>query len=620
MRSRSSAPVAGAVLLRSLCAAALLRCAPSSPVAGGAGSEVGNPAPTACIHGTVRDSAGAPRPGALVRLLRTDFDPLAAAAAGAPGLVDTTDSAGSYAFTVDTAADYNILAFDPASGYRAIVQNLAPEPGDTAAAPPARLQAPARVRVPAPEVPGEGHVYLPGTLAGVNVDSAAVAEGFLTLDSVPAGLFDIALGVREAHVTVARCIFSEVKVNGGRSVTVERPTGRRLHVSTTGSDSGSGTDALPWRTIQYAVDNAGAGDTVAVAPGSYAERVEITGGGSAGAPVVVRSDSLHGASTKGFRCVDAHYVRIERFAVVDETVDPGATPGIAVSGTGIAVLANRISNTRSYAIRSVPHHDADNIYLAANTIERCGAGICLLADNCIVDDNTIERVVDYGVTVPDYVRFFGVSWLVRRNHLHGAVLTEIDSFPPTCFQTFDNNGETAQNVLIEANRCFDFGWALALQSLHHRTSRSILIRNNLFVGGTLGAVHVWGIPDVKVLNNTFVDVGPKGVRYEDKGATGGLIRNNVFCSLGPVYEFIEGATAAYSHNLLYNTPAASPPSPDDLVDTNPLFADSVGGDFSLSVLSPAIDAGAHAAAVTTDIDGTMRPRGNGWDIGAYESQ
>jgi hypothetical protein len=47
--------------------------------------------------------------------------------------------------------------------------------------------------------------------------------------------------------------------------------------------------------------------------------------------------------------------------------------------------------------------------------------------------------------------------------------------------------------------------------------------------------------------------------------------------------------------------------------------DIAGRDFTLSEVSPAIDAGADVEApYDTDKDGVLRPEGNGWDIGAYE--
>ncbi len=50
------------------------------------------------------------------------------------------------------------------------------------------------------------------------------------------------------------------------------------YVSTTGSDSAAGTSSSPWRTLQFAVDTIGPGDTIKVLPGAHAGfRIRVTG-------------------------------------------------------------------------------------------------------------------------------------------------------------------------------------------------------------------------------------------------------------------------------------------------------------------------------------------------------
>jgi hypothetical protein len=55
------------------------------------------------------------------------------------------------------------------------------------------------------------------------------------------------------------------------------------------------------------------------------------------------------------------------------------------------------------------------------------------------------------------------------------------------------------------------------------------------------------------------------------------------------------------------------------VSFDPLFVNLAGGDYHLSRLSPAINAGSNAEAPATDKDGVSRPVGVWVDIGAYES-
>jgi nitrous oxidase accessory protein NosD len=67
-----------------------------------------------------------------------------------------------------------------------------------------------------------------------------------------------------------------VVANTAAARTAADPAAGAFQVSPTGSDSGPCTAAAPCRTIRHAVDMAGAGSIIDVAPGTYAEQVTIT--------------------------------------------------------------------------------------------------------------------------------------------------------------------------------------------------------------------------------------------------------------------------------------------------------------------------------------------------------
>ncbi|MCB0060704.1 MAG: DUF1565 domain-containing protein, partial [Caldilineaceae bacterium] len=67
----------------------------------------------------------------------------------------------------------------------------------------------------------------------------------------------------------------------------QTPAGAQFFVAPIGSDRNPGTEELPFRTIQYAVDHAGAGDTVIVRAGVYHEAVTVTTSGTAEAPLII---------------------------------------------------------------------------------------------------------------------------------------------------------------------------------------------------------------------------------------------------------------------------------------------------------------------------------------------
>ncbi len=64
-----------------------------------------------------------------------------------------------------------------------------------------------------------------------------------------------------------------------------------------------------------------------------------------------------------------------------------------------------------------------------------------------------------------------------------------------------------------------------------------------------------------------------------------------------------------------STPVSGPGN----ITSSPLFIDGKSGDFRLQSASPCIDAGTGSGAPPTDILGTPRPQGAGYDMGAYEA-
>jgi len=70
-----------------------------------------------------------------------------------------------------------------------------------------------------------------------------------------------------------------------------------------------------------------------------------------------------------------------------------------------------------------------------------------------------------------------------------------------CFQTFDNNGESLRDVLVEGNTCMDFHQGFMGEASFHQASSNITFRNNVFAHG--GA---WGL---SVHRRSLTSLGPR---------------------------------------------------------------------------------------------------------------
>lgn len=86
--------------------------------------------------------------------------------------------------------------------------------------------------------------------------------------------------------------------------------GNQYYVATSGSDSGPGSAAQPFRTIQRAADVAGPGDTINITPGTYAP-VTFGRSGSEGNPITVRRNGGGALVWIDAACNEANAVQIK---------------------------------------------------------------------------------------------------------------------------------------------------------------------------------------------------------------------------------------------------------------------------------------------------------------------
>lgn len=401
-------------------------------------------------------------------------------------------------------------------------------------------------------------------------------------------------------------------------------TGRTYHVSPTGDDQQDGSATLPWRTIQKAADSLLPGDTVLVAPGSYDERVAVRRGGADGHPVLFQSLQPRAAQVKHGFAIHADDVRLSGF---DITHDQGGwlENGIWLAGNRVVIEENYIHDVPGAGISPSWANDAGwhHVTIARNQLRRCSSGLSTSGHDWLVEGNEIARLVNAGGGDSDYTRVFGRRITFRGNHFHGTIEGEIGSSHVDGWQTFSNNGEFADDVLIEKNVVEDFHQGAMLEGAG---LGRITFRNNLFVTRTWGGA--WGIcaggtpnAEITALNNTF-KVLYHGMGIRDSLGTGKLRAYNNIIYDGSSAYWGQEADVKGSKNLIFLQPpreADASDFPEDIVNADPLFVDASAFDFHLQATSPAVNNGLDMSGqVTEDLAGTARPLDGAWDIGAYE--
>lgn len=352
----------------------------------------------------------------------------------------------------------------------------------------------------------------------------------------------------------------------------------RYYVAPGGSDTNPGSAGAPFRTIQKAADVAGAGDTVIVRPGIYtggSRMVSVTRSGTPGHPITFRSERRWGAILDGrdqslvawYFDAGVGHIRVEGFEIRGLYEH-----GFDFYGGGVHDIA---------IVRNHVHHIGRNCTDTRNG--RTGASLGAGAQRVTFDGNVWHHIGRYARGEQ------GCSPRTEyyKNHDHGIYVADAD-------------GTTIKNNIFYG---FGRGWAVHRYSSRNAVARGLTIVNNTFVGQNSyrpGHIILASPTErLKIVNNIFY--GPKAAAlfFESLRFPGASVRHNMV--YGGVTKVGRPRGVTFSRNW---------------ERTDPRLREVP--DFRLRYDSPAIDAGLPLVEVQEDADGVTRPRGGGYDLGAYE--
>ncbi len=408
--------------------------------------------------------------------------------------------------------------------------------------------------------------------------------------------------------------------------------------ASSGNDSNVGTSGdAPLKTIQKAADAMVAGDTCTVLSGNYSnERVRINRSGNSGARITYNTSGK--VTMKGFM-ISASYITISGFEITDTDANWEDGVGINVTtGNECIIEGNYVyyATCRGIATSST----TSSCTIRNNRLYRNGlTGIYLSGTNHMVDGNeiwgTIQHHPKWDPPGPDAngIWFFGTGHIIRNNYIHDITFKDPENIDPhiDCFQTWgDSWNQAGSNVLFERNRCVVLestsksnGWGFML-----RGASNLIIKNNIIQ--SFGGVNTsgGGCSNLTIVSNVFASdlsfslepFSPVGIDvYSAPNVT---IKNNIFYNQPGHVIYVSGTASGLDvgYNLMYRSDGASPWTsayPHDLWKVDPKFI-APGSDFHLKADSPCIDKGIILSTVTSDFEGTSRPQGSGYDIGAFE--
>jgi len=332
----------------------------------------------------------------------------------------------------------------------------------------------------------------------------------------------------------------------------------------TGNDTEDGTQANPWETIGHAVDEASGNDTIYIYPGYYIESIDLK-------PIPKRELLLIGLGEDDSLPViqstapDIHTIDLYEFS--------GTLQGLAVTGADAHGI---------------------NIYETSSTARII---------NCQIYGNS------YGIHITG-----PSSPLILNNRIFANRTCGIGNM--------DNS-----SAIIDGNQIYENGiLSDALAGICVSVDSSPVIQNNIIRDNHPSGINVRDTANPIIVNNTLLnhneqDATGTAVKVNQaKDIQSPVILNNIIAYNDTgLFSQEEISYSENDYNNLYQNSIANMSGftgGEHDISADPLFHDV----FFLQHTSPCIDAGTSTDSPDHDMNGVIRPRGSGIDMGACEYQ
>lgn len=292
---------------------------------------------------------------------------------------------------------------------------------------------------------------------------------------------------------------------------------------------------------------------------------------------------------------------------------PGTTV-VVTPGRYVGSVSSSVSGTRGARIvfTAQPPWSAQVVGEGTEAAWRNEGNFVDIA-NFDLSGNTVRGMLNEG----SYVR-------IVANRIH-------DFTRGDCISTY-NSGYTLHDIDIIGNVVHGCGSTMLDHGIYLSYTRG-LIADNISYGNAGYGIHCWhNCGQLVISNNDAVgNGGGIAVGQGDSPHFGRItadqvtVSNNIVVDNRVVGIAEAGATGSgnrYLNNLLYRNgddrPELRAGTQAGTITADPDFVDYGSGDYRLRGSSPGIDAGTDIGAPSYAIDGTPRPSGRGYDIGAYQ--
>jgi hypothetical protein len=425
-------------------------------------------------------------------------------------------------------------------------------------------------------------------------------------------------------------------------------------VATDGKDDNPGTEPQPFRSIARGVSALGPGDTLYVRKGTYYESVTVSASGTEEEPILIAAypgehpvidaqDTLPGDYYGYLITVDGDYVILDGLEAKN------------VFGTAVVLTGNHGT------VRNMKIHHCLSKGIFVGGLGYCSTGLPQPVGN-VVEDNEfwVTSLIHEGIheggrwTGAINVARCPQHTIVRRNTVHETWGIGIHIFETSNVTVEDNvvwNNQMshyyvnqAPHTTLQRNLAYSTpdstflyrgvpGVGIAFcDEKSDPLSHHVTIVNNLTLGTSRGFYFFnqqpgSGLKHFLIAHNTFAYPRKQMLTIRAGDHENSRIENNIFLDRGTasIASVPDHPGLAFSHNLWSKTPPAAASNSNDVIGAPGLEKSGQVGPgllgphwFSLLANSPAIDSGVTLSEVPDDFDRVSRPRGAGYDIGAYE--
>jgi hypothetical protein len=380
--------------------------------------------------------------------------------------------------------------------------------------------------------------------------------------------------------------------SGGSYVELESiQTGTTFYISPTGSDTNSGTQSSPWKTIQKAANTLKSGETALLLDGTYEEAgIEFkTNSGLKEAPITIKAQNKHKA------------ILASR---------SGCGPSVSISKSYITIDGIRFKMSPNNPACASPNSSTVYIRCWQSTVptptnQSTGAEGCTLR-NALLDQDAsryeaFKTNQDFSLVenseLPDIAAFNNKGTIFRKNTVKPYPgrysIAVIGKGGVRDFQAYNNivyMGSSHEGIVLGGNSCciYDSSGYEAFNSVAYN---NVVIKTD---GGASAALTMYGAKDSSFFNNIviggFINLVKSGGDGNPQAPHNPTFKNNIIDCRGANAKagVTPTGTLTIDYNNFYNCTGI--PIQTHTISGNPNFVNPAS-DWHLQSDSPAIGAG-----------------------------